>query len=406
MRVNFGLNTNLRRDEIMISLHRIIFLSLILALLIVFQNGCSVPAQSNSDSRTVNNSTPAPRVLTEQGELELEGLSPLLLQRRVVYIGETHDRYDHHLNQLALIRALHQADPNMAIGLEMFQQPYQAYLDAFVAGKIDERAMLEKTEYFQRWGYDYRLYRPIIQYAREHGIPVIALNVPKEISRRVAEVGLDGLTVEERSWVPAQIDKSDDTYRERLRQVFAAHEGMSDAHFEQFVEVQLLWDETMAERAADYLRANPDSRLVVVAGNGHLAYGSGIPQRLQRRLPTASAAIVLQGDEDGASSQGEDYLVVSEKIRLPPSGRLGIMLQPAAAGMTVKHVTPESGAQQAGIKNDDRIVIIADQSIETMDDVRLALLDKDPGESVQVTIERADQGGTAQELDVNVTLQQ
>ena len=104
----------------------------------------------------------------------LATIIPALAEKRVVFIGETHDRFDHHLNQLAVIQRLHEQDPRWVIGLEYFQQPYQEYLDAYIAGTIDERTFLEKTEYFQRWRFDYRLYRPIFQYAREQGIPAAA----------------------------------------------------------------------------------------------------------------------------------------------------------------------------------------------------------------------------------------
>ena len=52
-------------------------------------------------------------------------LSETLAQNRVVFVGEMHDRYDHHLNQLAVLQALHQKNPNIAIGVEWFQQPFQ-----------------------------------------------------------------------------------------------------------------------------------------------------------------------------------------------------------------------------------------------------------------------------------------
>ncbi len=87
----------------------------------------------------------------------LEALIPRLADRRVVFVGEAHDRYEDHLNQLAIIRGLHQRGADLAIGMEMFQQPFQAALDAYIAGEIDEDEMLRRTDYFERWRFDYRL---------------------------------------------------------------------------------------------------------------------------------------------------------------------------------------------------------------------------------------------------------
>ena len=46
--------------------------------------------------------------------------------------------------------------------------------------------MLKQTEYFTRWRFDYRLYRPILRFARDQGLPLVALNVPRELTERVA----------------------------------------------------------------------------------------------------------------------------------------------------------------------------------------------------------------------------
>src|SRR6516225_12313535 len=56
-----------------------------------------------------------------------------LAGKRVVFVGETHDRYDHHLNQLEIIRRLHQLDPKLAIGVEYFEQRFQSKVDDYIA---------------------------------------------------------------------------------------------------------------------------------------------------------------------------------------------------------------------------------------------------------------------------------
>jgi aminopeptidase N len=49
--------------------------------------------------------------------------------KRIVYVGEYHDRFAHHNVQLQVIKALYRKDPKMAVGMEMFQRPYQKALD-------------------------------------------------------------------------------------------------------------------------------------------------------------------------------------------------------------------------------------------------------------------------------------
>lgn len=332
-------------------------------------------------------SDPGTRVLDMSTLATMDGLIEKLADRRVVFVGETHDRFDHHLNQLAVIKGMYAQNPKLAIGLEFFQQPYQQHLDRYVAGDIDEREFLRKTEYFHRWRYDYRLYRPILRFAREKGIPVIALNVPMEISRKVGREGLDSLIDEEKVYVPKQMDDGDEHYRQRIKEVFSQHPKSDDTQFENFVDAQLLWDEAMAERAARYLRENPKSRMVVLAGTGHLEYGQGIPSRLLRRQPVASA-IVLNQTHHALEPDLADFLLFPERIELPRSGLLGVMLDADRAGVTVKDFSDDSPAESAGLKEGDRILAIAGSPIESYSDIRLTLMDRFPGEEVPVEVER------------------
>jgi uncharacterized iron-regulated protein len=93
---------------------------------------------------------------------DLEGIIPRLADKRVVFIGESHNRFDHHLTQLAIIRRLHAIHPRLAIGMEAFQQPFQGILDDYIEGRLSEEEMLRGTEYYTRWRFDYRLYAPIL----------------------------------------------------------------------------------------------------------------------------------------------------------------------------------------------------------------------------------------------------
>src|SRR5690606_19169315 len=111
-----------------------------------------------------------------------------LAEVELVCIGETHNSEMHHRVQLQVVKGLFALDHRLGVGMEMFQRPYQSHLDDFLAGRIGEKEMLEKTEYAKRWGYDWDLYRPIVDFCKRNDIPVAALNAPRELTRRVSEV--------------------------------------------------------------------------------------------------------------------------------------------------------------------------------------------------------------------------
>ncbi len=140
-------------------------------------------------------------------------------------MGEYHDRFAHHNVQLQVIKSLHQKDPKLAIGMEMFQRPFQKTLDDYLGGAIDEREFLKQSEYFKRWVFDYNLYKPILDYARAEKIPVVALNLTREIVEKVSKSGMDALSDDEKKALPLQMDFSDDDYRGRLKQVFSQHKS-------------------------------------------------------------------------------------------------------------------------------------------------------------------------------------
>lgn len=364
---------------------------------------CSTALSSQSKEAGIPETSTRVLDLAQLGGMDR--LLDRLADRRAIFVGESHDRYEDHLNQLAIIQGLHARGKPLMIGMEFFQQPFQPALDAYVAGTIDEAEFLRRTQYFDRWRYDYRLYRPILRFAREQRIPVIALNLESELTGKVGEVGIAGLSADERARLPADIDRSDPAYRARLEAVFKQHPGADRRSIEHFIEVQLLWDEGMADRAARALAAHPDRILVVLAGSGHLEYGQGIPKRLLRRAAVPSA-IVLNGTGRDPDPAVADFLLFPKQVDLPAAGLLGVMLDQTAAGegMLVQGFAEKSGARAAGIVAGDRILRIGTQSIASYADIRIALLDSQPGQTLPVEVQRKGLGAN-ERLTFQVTLQ-
>lgn len=213
---------------------------------------------------------------------------------QVIYLGETHTDLNDHLAQLEIIKAL-AGQGHIAIGLEMFQRPFQSVLDSYLADEITETALIEQSEYETRWGYNWEFYAPIIRYAKENQISLIALNTPTEVTRQVAQGGLASLSEDALTYIPPidEIDTTDTAYRDAIAAVFSAHGGAGHSlAFENFFAAQVLWDETMAQRIVTQLKANPEKQVIVLVGEGHIAYDYGIPDRVERRIPDVTQASV------------------------------------------------------------------------------------------------------------------
>ncbi len=172
----------------------------------------------------------------------------------------------------------------------------------------------------------------------------MALNVTKEISSKVAQEGIAGLSETERAQFPAQLDRGLPGYRESLQAVFDEHPEIQHMNFENFVEAQLLWDESMAERAARYFEAHPGRHLVVLAGNGHITR-SGVPARFSRRSGV-EAVTVLQGEPKEIEPEEADYVLVSETIELSPEGKVGVMLDTSGDRLVVSGFSEDSAGER------------------------------------------------------------
>ncbi|MCP4043921.1 MAG: PDZ domain-containing protein [Gammaproteobacteria bacterium] len=344
-----------------------------------------------------------PQVLELSAIQSLHEILPKLTAKRVVYVGETHDRLDHHQNQLEIIRGFHQRNPDMAIGMESFQQPFQAHLDDYVEGRIDDKSLLRRTEYYDRWRFDYRLYQPILKYARDNRIPVVALNIAREITKKVGDGGFGALTEEERAQVPQEIDRSDTEYIERLRKVYAFHARENVTQFDRFLDVQLLWDEGMAERVARYLKEHLERKMVVLAGSGHLSFGAGIPKRVTRRLDI-DTAIVLSLQKQEVEPDMADFLLLTKERHLSPAGRLGVFIETGPDGVKAGSFAAGSAGLAAGMEEGDQFLSLNGERVKNFGDIKIALWDKQPGEKVTVRVRRGHWWSGDREIEFKVTL--
>jgi uncharacterized iron-regulated protein len=234
----------------------------------------------------------------------------------VVYLGETHDRESDRQHSLAIIQALFKHKPRQAIGMEMFQRPAQRLLDLYLAGKITATELRQQTEFDRRWGYKWASYLPILEFAKAHRLPVIALNTPTEITRKAAKQGLESLTTAELQYIPpiTDIDRRNLTYQQMILASYQQHAGIvsiASKSFDRFYTAQLLWDETMAERVANFANQNPDRQMIVIAGSSHIIYGYGIPDRVMRRLNNAKftqKTVLLNHDLNPKQSPPADFI--------------------------------------------------------------------------------------------------
>ncbi|NIQ97418.1 MAG: PDZ domain-containing protein [Desulfuromonadales bacterium] len=325
---------------------------------------------------------------------------------RIVYVGETHDNPAAHRVQLTILEAMAESHPGkVALGLEMFTPAQQEVLDRWVAGELSEKDFLKESEWFMNWTMDFGLYRDILVFARDRGIPVVGLNVEKSLKRKVGMQGLEALTEEERQRVP-ELDMGDPYQKAMTKAIFKGHDA-GDAMLESFLRVQTLWDESMAANIADFLSQaeHEGYRMVVMAGGNHVRFGYGIPRRVFRRLPTSYVLVgskelkvaedrrkkdrVMDVDLPHLPMQPYDYVVFTEYEELESDkAQLGVQFEANDEGIVVLAVVPESAAAEAGIEKGDVLIAIDQEPLEDSFDLIYEIGRHQPGDEVTISFSR------------------
>lgn len=295
---------------------------------------------------------------------------------RVIYIGETHDNIEAHKVQLHIIQYLAKKYP-VAIGLEMFRRSAQKKLELFNLGQLSDKEF--RHLFRSNWGRGFELYQPIFEFAKSTGLPLIGLKSSRDVENHFRS----GDAAPGDTLYP-EIDDTDPYHRAFSMSVFGGHTAKA---LEKPYRMLLLWEETMAQTVAEFLRNpdNKDKKLVVLAGGFHVQYGFGIPKRAYRRIPHPYS--IIMPDITKVPENLKDREMEVKKVSIPLYAadyawkveyrvpgqnkvKLGVHLVRAkGGGVRVKAVGKNSNAQIAGMQPGDLLVSMDGQTLSSVDDV-------------------------------------
>ena len=326
-----------------------------------------------------------------------------ILRVQVIFVGETHDNPASHRLQEEILTALQQHNPGqITLAMEMFNSDQQAVLDRWVAGELSEKEFLKQVDWYRNWRMNFAFYRNLLNYCRDHQIPILALNATEEIKQKVGSTPFDELAEADRQRLP-QMDQTDLYHMAMVKSFYAGHK-MGQAMEAGFQRVQTLWDETMAESLADYLKEhNRNHQVLVIAGGNHVRYGFGIPRRMFRRIP--SSYQLIGSEELNIPEDKRDRLMDVNKPAYPmppyhfmtftayedlpqPGVKLGIMLDKTEGGLLIKGIIPGSVAEHNGLLENDLLTQIGNQQLLEPFDLIYELQQKKIGDTVELHLLR------------------
>ena len=253
--------------------------------------------------------------------MSVDQTAGVLVTYDVIFIGESHRHPGNHLAEMELFRAIHARAPALSLTMEQFERDVQPVVDDYLAGKIGEAPFMEKS---RAWNNYTTSYRPLIEYAKEHKLPVIAANAPEDVVRCVGKEGeafFARMKPEQRGWAAAELHTQDGPYKDKFMGFVshdAGHGGDSDkdkpkekkppseSAIRSFA-AQVTRDDTMAESIARHMQNNPGRKVVQINGSFHSDSFLGTVERLKMRMPQLKIAVVSPAQpEDPARPQVSD----------------------------------------------------------------------------------------------------
>ena len=357
---------------------------------------------------------------TDSGEVLTPAAAAARLSgARLVLFGESHTSMDVHRAQLQLLEEIHATSRPLLIGLEMFPYTAQEGLDRWVAGLLTEKGFLDLGGWYEHWGIHWGYYREIFRFARDRGVPLVAVNAPREVVSEVRRKGLEELSPEERSHVPPSIDLESEDHRTLFRTFFmeedgTIHSGMTEEQLEAMRSAQVTWDAAMAYNAVRALEGREDDAvMVVLLGSGHVAYGLGAERQARQWLDGGIASVVPVAiqDEDGERVEAVQASYADFVWGLPPADEplypaLGVSTVAAGGdgddgalgqGRRVIFVPEDSVGARAGLEAGDVIVAVDGRSTLGKESYNRALAGYRWGDRALLTVLR---DGEERELEV------
>lgn len=329
----------------------------------------------------------ADTVIKTKDSLSIKDIIMYTENNEVIFVGEHHNMFSHHINQLEIIKNIYELKPNLVIGLEMFQKKYQSVLNNYIAGRITEKELLQQTNYFDNWGYDFNLYAPIFKFAQNNKIPLVALNIDRNITKKIFEGNYDNITNDEWLELPKNINILNDEYRSNLEEFFKMHPS-SNKKFNNFYLAQNIWDEIMAQNIIEYKDSNSNPTMVVLAGSGHLGKNSGIPLRY-KRLTGKDTLVILQDEE--VDAKDADFIIFTKDIKVLGSPKLGIYIYDDEKNknkVRIKKIVKNSPAFNANLKVDDIILKCNGNNINNINDLKIVLSEKSFNSNLKCDVKR------------------
>ncbi len=234
---------------------------------------------------------------------------------QIVLFGELHNNPISHWLQLELTRALfEEKEDSLMLGMEMFEADNQLLIDEYFSGLIAGRNFETEARLWNNYNTDIK---PLLEFARENNLRLIATNIPRRYAALVNRNGFEGLeelSAEAKRFVaplPIEYDPSLPGYKAMLEM------GGMPAHAnENFPKAQAIKDATMAHFILASL--SPGSTFIHFHGAFHSNNYEGIVWYLLQAQPSLSIVTISTVEQEQVNTLDEENTGIADFIIVVP----------------------------------------------------------------------------------------
>ena len=232
----------------------------------------------------------------------------------LILFGEFHDNSIVHWLQLKTVKALVDKKP-LILGMEMFERDNQVYLNEYLSGKLSEEDFAKSARLWNNYKTDYK---PIVDFAKENQIEVIASNVPRKYASLIYKQGEEALLdlpEEEKKWIaplPFPYDATLPAYV-KMMEMFKD----SDHANPNFPKAQAIKDATMGYSIVSNFK--PNNLFVHFNGSYHSNDYEGIYWYVKKYNPEIKIATITVLEKaniyeiSSTEKQLADYIIIVDE---------------------------------------------------------------------------------------------
>ncbi len=250
-------------------------------------------------------------------EVKFKKMIKKMSKSDVILFGELHNNAICHWMQLQVTKNLYEKAGRLMLGAEMFESDNQLIMDEYFSGLIKQNKFEDEMRMWKNYKTDYK---PLVEFAKEHGQKFIATNVPRRYASLVVKKSLEGLmelSPEAKRYLPPlpiPFDTLNPAYKEMLH-MDMGHGGMGGTMQLNIVKAQAIKDATMAY----FILKNRKKKIPFIhfEGDFHSKNYGGIYWYLKKSQPKLKVVTVSTVEADDLTFK-ESYKELGDYILVIP----------------------------------------------------------------------------------------